>query len=611
MVVDEHHDYEKVGKAFDRTLLRRLVPFVRPDGRSFAAGLLLLFAITGLELVQPWILRKALEGPVASADTTGVDPQIGPLLGYAGAFLGVLLLTLAARYGQFMVLMIAGQRVLHRVRQAVFRHLQRLPIAYFDRNPTGRLVSRVTTDVETLNELFTSGAVTLLGDVVKIAALVAALFVLNARLAVIALVAVPALALTSAFFRIRARRAYRATRTAIARVTAYLGETMAGAKVIQGFAREEKAAAAFAERNHAFLRANVKTVFYFALFFPCVDWIALAVQGTVFWRGGVEIAGASLTVPEFLQFWLYLGYVFEPLRELAEKYNVLQSAMASAERVFQVLDAPADADDDDDALPATSIAGAIEYRDVRFEYAAGSPVLRGVTFRAEPGETVALVGATGGGKTTITALLNRFYEPTGGTILVDGTPVDRFRRRELRARIAYVPQDVFLFTGTVLENLRSGGPGVTEAAARAAAEAIGAGPIIRRLEGGYDHVLLERGQNLSAGERQILSFARALATDPAILVLDEATASVDPETEAEIQRAIGRLLEGRTSIVVAHRLSTIRRADRIVVLHRGGVREQGTHEELLAKGDVYAKLHRLQFSGDEAPGRAVPDAPRS
>lgn len=596
MVVDEHHDYEKVGRAFDPELLRRLMPFVRPDLRAFGAGLLLLFAITGLELLGPWILRGALEGPVAAADVAHLDRQVSPLLRYAGLYLGVLMLTLGVRYAQFIVLMDAGQRVLHRIRQAVFRQLQRLPIGYFDRNPTGRLVSRVTTDVETLNELFTSGAVTLLGDLVKIAVMVGALFVLNGRLALIALIAVPALALTSAFFRIRARRAYRATRTAIARVTAYLGETMSGAKVIQSFAREEKAAAAFAIRNHSFLRANIKTVLYFALFFPCVDWIALAVQGAVFWRGGIEIAGASLTVPEFLQFWLYLSFVFEPLRELAEKYNVLQSAMASAERVFQVLDATPEGADDAHALSAATLRGEIEFRDVRFSYVEGEPVLRGVSFKVSAGETVAIVGATGGGKTTITALLNRFYQPTSGVILIDGEPVERYERRALRARIAYVPQDVFLFTGTVLENLRSGGPGVTEGAARAAAEAIGATAFIERFPGRFEHALTERGQNLSAGERQILSFARALATDPAVLVLDEATASVDPETEAEIQRAIATLLEGRTSIVVAHRLSTIRRADRILVMHKGEVREQGTHDQLIAKGGLYAKLHRLQFS---------------
>ncbi len=608
MSVDEHHDYEAVGRAFDRTLIRRLLPFTRPHKKAFVIGLALLFVITALELSGPWILRRALDGPVARADASNMSAEAGPLLGYAGLFLLVLVVTLYVRYQQFLVLNDAGQRVLHRIRQTVFRTLQRLPITYFDRNPTGRLVSRVTTDVETLNELFTSGAITLLGDTVKIVALVVALFMIDARLAAIATLAVPCLALTSAFFRIRARRAYRETRTAIARVTAYLGETIAGIRVLQGFAREDKAAARFAERNHAFFTANVKTILYFALFFPVVDGIAVAIQGGVFWRGGLEIFDAELTVAEFLQFWLYLNYVFEPLRELAEKYNVLQSAMASAERVFQVIDTPPESDDPTGAADATPIAGKITFEDVHFAYVNGEPVLRGVSFHVEPGETIALVGATGGGKTTITALLNRFYEPTSGSIRVDDLPIDRYRRRSLRQRIAYVPQDVFLFTGTILDNLRAGDAGVTEERAKAAASAIGADRLIQRLSGGYGHVIAERGANLSAGERQILSFARALAVDPAVLILDEATANVDPETEAEIQAAIRTLLKGRTSIVVAHRLSTIREADRILVLHKGTVREEGTHEELLARGGLYRALYRLQFSGSEQPGRIVADS---
>ncbi len=599
---DQYQDFETLGKAFDARLLRRLLPFTRPDLAAFALGLLLLFVITGLELLGPLILRHAIDGPVregfAAAERA---PHLRALLLLAGLFLAAAALTLWARYQQLVILNRAGQRVLHRVRAAAFAHLQRLPVAFFDRNPTGRLVTRVTTDVETLNELFTSGAVTLIGDVVKILVFLAAAFFINPGLALIALLSVPVLAAAAAYFRGRALSAYRETRSAIARVNSYLGETIAGVQVLQASAREDKAFAVFAGHNRAFLCANLRTVLYFALFFPVVDGVSLAIQGGVFWRGGLDILGAHLTIGEFLQFWYYLNFIFEPLRELAERYNVLQSAMASAERLFKVLDAEPEAADAPRALAAEQLSGRVAFEDVRFAYRAGEPVLDGVSFSVQPGETVALVGATGGGKTTVTALLNRFYEPHSGRITIDGADIRTYRRAALRAALAYVPQDVFLFTGTVLDNLMMGGPGVTREQARAAARAIGAERLIQRLPDGYEQRLAERGANLSAGERQILSFARALAVDPAILILDEATANVDPETEEGIQRAIRTLLAGRTSIVVAHRLSTIRQAARILVLHRGRIREEGTHEQLLVRGGLYAALYHLQFAANGSP----------
>ncbi len=605
---DEHADYESVGKAFDRHLLARLRPFVGPDAKAFVIGLLLMFVITALQIAGPRILGYAVDGP-GKAGSVAADkaPYIRQAFELAAAFLLVVVATFAARYSQFVVLNRAGLRVLHRIRVALFAHLQRVPVSYFDKNPTGRLVTRVTNDVETLNELFTSGAVTLVGDVVTIVALVVAIFFLNPWLALIAVIGIPAFAAASAFFRIRSRQAYRETRTAIARVTSWLGETISGIRVLQSFAREDKASANFAERNRRYLETNLRTVFYFALFFPVVDLISAAIQGGVFWRGGVEILGQRLSYGEFFIFWQYLAFIFDPLRELAERYNVLQSAMASAERVFHVLDAPAEPVDADAARTADRPRGKVEFADVKFSYRPGQPVLNGVTFTIEPGETVALVGATGGGKTTITQLLARFYDPDSGVIRLDDVDLRDYQRRSLRRSIAYVPQDVFLFTGTVLENLAIGGLGVTEERARAAARAIGAAPFIERFPDGDRHVLAERGQNLAAGERQLLAFARALAVDPSVLILDEATANVDPHTEAEIQRAIGTLLAGRTSLVIAHRLSTIRRASRILVLHRGQIHEQGTHEELMKRNGLYSRLYRLQFSGAEPPGRVVGD----
>lgn len=615
--IDEHHDYETVGRALDTRLLRRLVPFVGADGRGLGIGFALLFVITGLELLGPYLLRLAIDGPVSDASeaalhgASGVHDVLTPerrneLLLLAGAFALCLVAALVARYAQMLILSVTGARILRRIRDAAFEQLQRLPIQWFSHQPTGRLVSRVTSDVETLNELFTSGIVTLVADILKVVALLIVVFYLNARLAILALISVPIITIISAWFRVRARQAYRETRSEIAKVNAYLGESVSGFRIIQGFAREDKAQAIFQTRNDGYLVANLRTVFYFALFFPVVDWITYTVQGGVFWRSGIEIAGTTLTYGEFIQFWSYLTFMFEPLRELAEKYNVLQSAMASAERIFTVLDAPPEPTDAPDALPSEGLRGEIRFDGVGFEYDEGRPVLKDISFTAQAGETIAIVGATGGGKTTLTSLLLRMHDPTIGTIRIDGVPIDQYRRRELRARLAYVQQDVFLFAGTVMDNLRIMPPAIEEESAEersrgeakvlAAAKAIGADEIIRQLPDGYQTVLTERGGNLSGGERQLISFARALAIDPAVLILDEATASVDPETEARVQHAIDTLLSGRTSLVIAHRLSTIKKASRILVLHHGELREQGTHQELMDHDGIYRRLYDLQFS---------------
>lgn len=606
----ERSEHEQVGNAFDRVLLRRLAHYAVPDKQSFVNAFVLLFVITGLEIWLPALLRQAVDGPVAAARAAGgaldaTDAQRSEWYAHvariAGVSFVVAILTLFVRYRQFVVIQCAGQRVLHRIRSDVFRHLERLPIGYFDRTPSGRLVSRVTNDIETLNELFTSGIINLAGDILKVVVLLIAAWWIDPHLAAIGTAAVPALAFASAYFRIRARQAYRETRSAIAKVTAYLSETISGIRIFQAFGREDLARSQFRIRGEEYLSTNLKTVFYFALFFPVVDFITLAAQGGVFWEGGNLIFAREFTVGQFLQLWLYLGLMFEPLREMAEKYNILQSAMASAERVFQVLDEPAEPADDPDARPLNRARGEIEFDDVWFSYRSGEPVLRGVSFKAKPGETIALVGATGGGKTTITSLLTRFYEIERGTIRIDGVDIRHYQRESLRRNLAYVPQDTFLFTGSVQDNLTLGHSEIDARRAEAAIRSIGATGLIDRLSDGLKHELSERGSNLSVGERQILAFARALAVDPAILILDEATASIDPENEAILQAALGRLLIGRTSIVVAHRLSTIRSASRILVIQKGQIREQGTHEELLALGGVYSRLHAIQFGHAEAP----------
>lgn len=606
-------EFEQVGNAFDRVLLRRLSEFARPEAGRFVAALVLLFVVTGLEVLLPWILRLAVDGPVARTREVGLDRvvddattrnelfwQVGWL---SAAAIAVAVLLLVVRFRQFIVVQRAGQRVLHRIRSAVFRHVERLPIAFFDRVATGRLVSRVTNDIETLNELFTSGIINLVGDVIKVFALLGAALWIHPALALIGALAVPAIGLASAYFRIRARQGYRETRSTISRVTGYLAESISGIRVLQAFAREDLARTRFAERCLAYLTANLKTIFYFAMFFPIVDGLTLIAQGAVFWKGGSLILGSELTIGQFLQLWFYLGLMFEPLREMAEKYNILQSAMASAERVFHVLDEKPEPADPENAVTLDHVRESIRFEHVDFDYSKDVPILRNIDLEVRVGEMCALVGPTGGGKTTLTALLARFYEPTAGRIKIDGRDLAEYTRSSLRAKIAYVPQDPFLFTGSILENLTLGNPRVSAERAKEAVAAIGASRFVARLEGGFDHVLSERGSNLSTGERQILAFARALALDPEILILDEATANVDPETEHVIQSAIARLLEGRTSIVIAHRLSTIRRASRIAVLQRGQIRENGTHEELLRIGGVYERLHRIQFGHD--PERAA------
>lgn len=604
--IDENHDYESVGRALDLQLLRRLGPFAREQRNSLLLGLALLLALTALDLLGPWIIRLAVDGPVhAATDAIGTDGGIGPaerrrlihqVLLFGLAYAGCVIASFLGRYWEFITLQTAGQRILQRIRDATFSHLHRLPISFYDRNQSGRLVSRVTSDVETLNELFTSGLVNLAGDILKVVVLLVVVFFIDPRLAAIAAVSVPILAVTSAWFRIRARQAYRETRSAIAQVNGYLGETLSGIRVIQGFSAEQRAERNFGSRNRRYRETNMRTVFYFALFFPVVDWITYTVQGGVFWLGGIEIANVRLTVGEFIQFWYYLNLMFEPLRELAEKYNVLQSAMASSERIFALLDTPAEPEPATSVSLPESIAGAIRFTDVWFAYRTDEPVVKGLSFEVLPGQTLAIVGPTGGGKSTLTSLLLRMYEPTHGTIEVDGIDIRTLPRAFLRRHIGYVPQDVLIFKGTVLDNILMGRDGLNADDAMAAARAIGADEWIERLPGSYRHALSERGANLSTGERQMLAFTRALVGQPSVLILDEATSSVDSETEHRIQRAIDVLLRGRTALVVAHRLSTVRRANTIAVMHHGQIREIGSHANLMAQDGLYRRYQQLQLT---------------
>lgn len=589
-------------RRYDAALMRRLLAYLRPYRGLAAGAVLLLLATAGLTLVGPALTQRALDIAVPARDA-------GLLRTLALVFLGALVLEFLCDYAQAYLTAWMGQRVMADLRLQLFAHLQRLSVSYFDRNPVGRLMTRVTSDVETLNELFSSGVVTVFGDVFTLLAIVVMMLTTDWRLALVAFAVMPLMFLSAATFRRHVRTSFRDIRTRVARLNAFLQEHLSGVRVVQLFGREEAEAAAFAAVNRDHLRAHLKSITVYAIFFPVVEFLTSVALALLLWYGGVRVLGGTLTVGVLAAFIQLTRRFFQPLQDLSEKYNLLQSAMASSERIFQLLDTapevvppPAPR-----ALPQP-VRGEVAFEGVWFRY--GDPagraavtdpgwVLRDVSFTARPGQTLALVGHTGAGKTTILSLLLRYYDPQRGRITVDGVDLRDLDLDELRGLIGFVQQDLFLFGGDIERNLLLDS-GRGPAAARAAAERVGASRFIERLPSGYQHVLGERGRSLSVGERQLLSLARALAMDPRILVLDEATSSVDAEAEGQIQRAVAEVMAGRTSIAVAHRLSTILHADEILVLHHGVVRERGTHRALLAQGGLYERLYRLQLQGQES-----------
>jgi len=575
--------------AVDAVLLRRLVRYLRPYRWQAALALVCLMASAALALVNPLLTQRALDVAVPQRD-------FGMLRTLALVALGALLLEFVLEYVQALVTTYIGQRVMRDLRLEIFEHLQRLSIPYFDRNPVGRLMTRVTSDVETLNELFSSGVVTVFGDLFTLAAIMALMLVADWRLALVAFAVIPLVYLMARVFRRRVRDAFRDIRLLLARLNSYLQEHLSGMRVVQLFAREPASAREFGHINEEHLQAHLRSVTIYALFFPAIEILTAIALALVLWYGGLRTLGGTLTIGVLAAFIQLTRRFFQPLQDLSEKFNLLQSAMASSERIFRLLNEPvAIAETDAPRTLAQPVRGEVRFESVWFRYHEDGPwVLSDVSFTARPGETVALVGHTGAGKTTIISLLLRFYEPTRGRITVDGVDIRELSFRELRGLVGYVQQDLFLFTGDILHNLALDTPR-TEAEIRLAAERVGADRFVRRLPDGYRHVLGERGRSLSVGERQLLSFARALALDPRILILDEATSSVDAEAEAQIQQAVAQLMAGRTSLVVAHRLSTILHADQILVLHHGEIRERGTHRALLAADGLYARLHRLQF----------------
>jgi ATP-binding cassette subfamily B protein len=630
-VTPQPHEEEVLGKAYDSRLMRRLLSYIRPYGGMTAFSLVLILLSSLLQLVGPLVTAVAVDlfiRPAGRAATSsaasvwvrgfllahGVEPArvVGQGLSVAaGLYLAAVVLTFFVLYAQGFVMQLIGQHIMNDLRKEIFGQLQRLQIVFFDRNPIGRLVTRVTTDVDALNELFTSGLVDIFGDLLLLAGIIVILFWFNWRLALVSFAIVPLLLLLTFWFKVKVRDSFRAVRVRIARINSFLQEHITGMPVLQLFGREDSAYAEFMAINDAHRVANVRSIFYYAVFYPGVELITAFGTGLLLWYGGGQVVRGMVSLGALIAFLQYAQRFYQPLSDLSDKYNILQAAMASSERIFRLLDTPVTIAPPAAPYRPERIAGAIEFDHVAFSYKEGEPVLKGISFAVRPGETLAVVGHTGAGKSTLASLLLRFYDVSSGAVRVDGVDVRQWDLIRLRRSVALVLQDVFLFAGTVAENIRLGDLGIDEARLRWAADEVHALPFIERLPAGLASPVRERGAGLSVGQKQLIAFARALAFDPRILILDEATSSIDTETEQLIQKALDRLLVGRTSIVIAHRLSTVQKADRILVLHKGEVRELGTHQELLALRGIYYKLYLLQYKEQEIAGELLAAPARS
>jgi ATP-binding cassette, subfamily B, multidrug efflux pump len=601
------HEEEALGKAYDARLMRRLMQYLHPYRWRVVLALALVAVVTPLELAPPFLFQRAIDRyftPVLN----GLLPQARAWRGVeliSVVFLFVLIFDFLAQYIQIRIMQRVGQQTMYDLRTEIFGHLQRLPMSYFDRNPVGRLVTRVTTDVDALNDLFAAGVVTMINDFFLLAVMAGLLFYVDPRLALDALAVLPFILVVTFVFRHFVRDANRRIRTAIARINAFLQEYISGMSVVQLFNREKKAREEFRNRNRENKKAWFDAILAFALFYPTVEILSVAAIALIYWAGGNRVLNGNLTLGVLTAFTMYATRFFRPIQDLSEKFNILQSAMAASERIFKLLDEPAPVATPAEAIHLDNPRGEIEFRNVWFSYRnVPEPgeedwVLRDISFRVSPGQTLAIVGHTGAGKTTLISLLLRFYDVQRGQILLDGIDIRRINIQDLRRQFGIVLQDPFLFTGTIESNVRLGTPGIERQTVEQAVCEIGLGDFIESLPEGVGASVNERGSTLSVGQRQLINFARALAHNPRFLILDEATSSVDTKTELQIRDALDRLLSGRTALVIAHRLSTIQHADRILVFHKGRLREQGAHQELLAQRGIYYRLYQLQYKEQE------------
>ena len=602
---------EVMGKALDTALLKRLVVYLRPYKWHVIIAVVAAIATAVLGAYLPILSQIAIDDHILVGDMPG-------LLRIIALTVGLMILNSLMQYGLTYLMQFVGQQTIHAVRMELFTHLQKLSMRFYDTNPVGRLVTRVTSDVEVLNEFFSSGLVMIVANVFTILSIIIMMFLMSVPLTLLTLVTVLLLLWATSIFRVKVRAAYREVRYQLSRMNTFINENITGVLTVKLFGQEKRMNREFAEINEAHTDANVRSVFYYAVFFPVVNFLSMAAVALVIWYGGTIIAGAmgdapiirwiadflggqTLTLGVIFAFYQWTERFFRPIRDLSEKYNILQNAMASSERIFELMDTDMPTPQaPEDAEPFSITRGEITFDNVCFSYDGENRIIHDLSFHMEPGETVAIVGATGAGKTTIINILTRYYDYESGQVEIDGRSLKTIRTKDLRRDIAVVMQDIFTFRGTMLDNITLNDETISRDRAIAAAKTVGIDRYIRTLPKGYDTEVRERGSTLSMGQRQLISFARALARDPKILILDEATSNVDTETEDLIQEAIAKLLEGRTSIVIAHRLSTIRSADKILVMHKGRLREIGSHEELLAQDGIYAKLYRLQYKGQEA-----------
>jgi ATP-binding cassette subfamily B protein len=592
------HDDEVLGKAYDARLMRRLITYLSPYRVSVTLAAAAIVGHSALELVPPYLTKLVIDDYIPSGDLSGLGL-------IAVVYFATLVGAFGLEYAQTAALQTIGQRIMRDLRMQVMGHLQQLDLRYYDKNPVGRLMTRVTTDVDVLNELFTSGVVSVFGDMFTLAGITVVLIWLDWRLALVAFSVLPLIAILTQWFRVNVRESYRVVRTWIARINAFLQERITGMSTVHLYRREARDFDAFDEIDRQHRDANVRSIFYYALFYPAIELVSALAAALILWVGGWWVGQGALSLGSMVAFLLYAQRFFRPISDMSEKFNILQGAMASSERIFALLDTPVEIRPAVAGALRPSGPGAIAFEHVTFWYVEGEPVLRDVSFRVEPGQRVAVVGATGAGKTTIASLLLRFYDVQEGRITIDGVDIRDMDLAHLRAMFGLVLQDVHLFSGTVGSNVRLGNTAISDEDVRAAIAAVHADTFVDRMPKGLETPVAERGATLSVGQKQLLSFARALAFNPRILILDEATSSVDTDTELLIRDALKVLMRGRTSIAIAHRLSTIQDMDRIIVLHKGQLRESGTHQELLLARGIYHRLYRLQFESRGGRAEAV------